>query len=160
MKLDKRRRQECKTNYKKRISLLKSKSFRLIVRKTNRYIILQIIKSKDAKDLVMFSTNSKELLKYGWPENMKNSLKSLTAAYMAGYLLGKRSNIKEGVILDSGIYPSTKGSRVYAAVKGISDSGIKINFDKKIIPTEDRIKGKNLKEDFSATFDKIIQKLK
>jgi large subunit ribosomal protein L18 len=156
MKIDKRRRIENKTNYRKRLTLLKGKSPRFVVRKTNRYIILQIIDSKGALDKVIYSVNTKELLKFGWPENMKNSLKSLSAAYLGGLLIGKKSGkIKERVILDSGLIPHTKGSRVYAALKGISDSGIKIEYDESIIPKEDRISGKNLKQDFSTYFNKI-----
>lgn len=140
MKLDKRRRRENKTNYSKRLILLKGNSPRLVIRKTNRYIILQIIESKKAQDKVSYSANSKELLKYGWPENKKGSLKSLGAAYLGGLLLGKKSkDIKEKVILDIGLIPNTKGSKVYAALKGFSDSGKEIKYKEEVIPSKERI---------------------
>jgi large subunit ribosomal protein L18 len=161
MKIDKKRRREGKTNYKKRLELLKSDSNRFIVRKTNKYLIMQIIESNKAQDKVIYSVNTKELIKKGWPENKKNSLKSISAAYLGGLLLGEKAKgkLKGIIILDSGLIPSTKGSRIYSAVKGLSDSGIEINFDKKILPEERRIQGKHMKEDFSEQFIKIKNKI-
>lgn len=141
MKLNKRRRREGKTNYPKRLALLKSKLPRLIVRKTNRYLILQIVESENAQDKILYGVNTKELLKFGWPEDKKGSLKSLAAAYLGGLLLGNKSKgLKEEVILDTGLIPNTKGSRIYAGMKGFSDSGKKIKYDKKIMPEENKIK--------------------
>ena len=155
MKLDKRRRIENKTNYRKRLVLLKSDSLRLVIRKTNKYLNLQIVKSEDAKDSVLHSVSSKDLLKSGWPETKKGSLKSLTASYLTGLLLGKNAKgIKERVVLDTGLAPSTKGSRIYAAVKGISDAGLKINYDKEIIPSQERIEGKG------TELESVFKKLK
>jgi len=153
-KLDKRRRQEGKTNYHKRLILLKSETPRLVVRKTNKYITLQIVESKKAQDKVLYTVSTKELLKHGWPVDKAGSLKSLSAAYLAGLLIGKKaSNVKSKIILDSGLITSTKGSRVYAAVKGIADSGIEIPFDEKVIPSDKMIN----KYDF---FDKVKEGLK
>jgi large subunit ribosomal protein L18 len=143
MKLNKKRRLEGKTNYKKRLILLKGDYLRLVVRKTNKYITLQIVKSEDAKDKVLYSASTKNLLKYKWPIEKTGSLKSLSAAYLAGLLLGKKAReLKQEIILDSGLIPNTKGSRVYAAVKGISDSGIAIKYDEKAMPNEEKIKNK------------------
>jgi len=140
-KLDKRRRRECKTNYTKRLILLKGKVPRLVVRKTNKYIILQIVESSHAQDKVVYSVNTKELLKQSWPEAKKGSLKSVTASYLGGLLLGKKAkDLKQEIILDSGLISNTYSSRVYAAVKGVADSGIKIKFNEKVVPSEERIK--------------------
>jgi len=152
MKLDKKRRRQYKTNYTKRLTLLKGNCPRLVVRKTNRYMILQIIESNDAQDSIQYSVNTKELLKHGWPEDKKGSLKSIPACYLGGLLLGKKSKEIKKVILDTGLIPNTKGSKVYAVVKGISDSGLEINYDKKVIPSEERIKGAHTKLE---GFDKI-----
>lgn len=104
---------------------------------------MQIIESKDAQDSVLYTVNTRELLEYGWPENKKGSLKSITAAYLGGLLLGKKAKeIKGRVILDTGLIPSTKGSRIYASVKGTIDSGLKINCDAKVFPSKDKIEGK------------------
>jgi large subunit ribosomal protein L18 len=140
-RVSKARRIKSKTNYTKRLILLKSESLRFVVRKTNRYIILQIVKSEAAQDKILFSVNTKELLKYGWPTEKIGSLKSLGAAYLAGFLIGKKSvnDIKEKVILDTGLIPNTKGSKIYSAVKGISDAGIDISYNEKVIPENERI---------------------
>jgi len=145
-KLDKRRRRENKTNYTKRLILLKGNFPRLVVRKTNKYIILQIIESSHALDKVTYTVNTKDLLKHGWPEDRKGSLKSIPAGYLGGLLLGKKAKeLKQEVILDSGLIPNTPGSRVYAAVKGIADAGIKIRFNEEVLPPEEKIRGENSK---------------
>lgn len=134
-KLDKRRRRENKTNYAKRLKLLKGNIPRLIVRKTNKYIILQIIESGNAQDKIISSVNTKELLNHGWPADKSGSLKNLSAAYLGGFLIAKKINKKfDKIILDSGLIPNTKGSRIYAAVKGAVDGGLNIPHDEKIFP--------------------------
>ena len=141
-KINKRRRREGKTNYHKRLTLLKSGAPRLVVRKTNKYIILQIVRSKDAQDKVLHTVSTKDLLKSGWPKDKEGSLKSLDAAYLGGLLIGKLaldSGLNERVILDSGLIPSTKGSRVYAVVKGAVDSGLKIAHGKEILPSNEMV---------------------
>jgi len=107
MKIEKKRRIENKTNYKKRLILLKSKTPRLVVRKTNKYLIIEIIESKNAQDYVESFVSTKELLNYGWPKEMSNSLKSVTAGYLAGLLIGKKTKAKE-IILDSGLIETQK----------------------------------------------------
>ena len=145
-----RRRSAGKTDYKARLALLKSNKPRLVIRKTNHYMVAQIIKSKEAQDAVICSANSKDLLKYGWPF----SLHSIPAAYLTGFLLSTKakSKIKEAV-LDIGLQRSTKGSRIYATLKGFIDGGISINYNADILPTEERIKGKHIKDEA----DKIAQ---
>jgi len=157
MKLDKKRRRQYKTNYTKRLILLKGNVPRLVVRKTNRYIILQIIESDDARDSVKYSVNTKELLKYGWAKDKAGSLKSIPAGYLGGFLLGKKAKRIKRIILDTGLIPNTKGSRVYAVVKGIADSGIEIKYDDKVMPSEERIKGNHIK---FGEFDKIKENIK
>ncbi|MBR9706694.1 50S ribosomal protein L18 [Candidatus Pacearchaeota archaeon] len=159
-KIVKRRRREGKTNYTRRLKLLVGKHPRFVFRKTNRYLILQIVQSSHAQDKVVHVTNSKELLKQGWPKEKTGSLKSLPAAYLSGYLLGKKvKDIKGKIILDVGLIPSTKGSKIYAALKGFSDAGVNIAHDKKILPTQERIEGENSKID-KETFNKIKEAIK
>ncbi len=134
-----RRRAEGKTDYKSRLGLLKSGKPRVIVRKTNRYIIGQIIISDSAKDKTIVEASSKELLSKGWPENLKGSLKNLSAGYLTGFLLGKKSKeIKEG-ILDAGLQRNVPNSRIYAFVKGLADSGFKIPHNKDVLPSDELI---------------------
>jgi large subunit ribosomal protein L18 len=143
MKIDKRRKVEGKTDYRQRLTLLKGQSPRFVVRKTNRYLILQIVESNDAQDSVKFGITTKDLIQHGWPEDKSGSLKSLTASYLGGYLIGKKMNHKERVILDMGLLRNTKGSRVYAAVKGLADAGIKIKYSEDVVPSEEMIEGEH-----------------
>lgn len=161
MKIQKRRRREHKTDYLKRIKLLKSRSPRIVFRKTNRYVIAQYVETREAQDRVVFGMNSKKLIDYGWPKELKNSLKSLPAAYLLGIVAGKKI-IKEKLktpILDLGMLRTVHKTKIYAFLKGIVDSGIEIKHKKSIFPDEEKIKGKNLKKDFSKTFDKIKSKV-
>jgi large subunit ribosomal protein L18 len=137
-----RRRREGKTDYMKRLALLKSRKPRVVVRRTNRYIIVQFIGFKGEGDGVIAYAFSKELEKYGWPYGGKN----LPAAYLTGYLAAMRAK-KAGVteaILDIGRFPSTKGSRLYAALKGVLDAGIDVPHSPEILPDEDRIRGEHI----------------
>lgn len=88
--IKKRRRIEGKTDYKARIKMLVSGKARVLFRKTNRYIIGQFVRSKEARDSVVVGTDSRELVKYGWPK--AESIKSTPAAYLTGFLLGKKSD--------------------------------------------------------------------
>lgn len=156
MKTIKRRRKENKTDYGIRLKLLKSEAPRIVFRKTNRYIIAEYVESKEAKDKVIFGLTSRVLLKYGWPEDMKGSLKSLPASYLLGFLIGKKI-VKEKLaapILDIGMIRNVNKGRVFSFIKGIIDSGIEIKCRKDALPEEDRIKGKKLKRDFSVFFRK------
>ena len=155
IKLDKKRKLQRKTNYNKRLILLKGRSPRLVIRKTNKYIIMQIIESKNAQDRILYSATTKDLLKQEWPEDKKGSLKSLAASYLTGLLLGKKckDKIKDKIILDTGLIPNTKGSRIYAGVKGIADSGLNISYNEKVMPSEEKIKS-----DYEF-FDKIKNKI-
>ncbi|MEM4271506.1 MAG: 50S ribosomal protein L18, partial [Candidatus Pacearchaeota archaeon] len=81
MKTPRRRRLEAKTDYKARLELLKSGKPRLVVRKSNKYMTIQIVKSEIAQDKVIVGTTSRILLEKGWPKEKSGSLKSLAAAY-------------------------------------------------------------------------------
>ena len=85
----KRRRRERKTNYLKRRRLLSGQKTRIVIRKSNRYIIIQAVESRFAQDKIITSCLSKSLLEYGWPKEKSGSLKSLPAAYLTGLLFGK-----------------------------------------------------------------------
>jgi len=106
MRTIKRRRIERKTDYKARLNLLKNEFPRIVVRKTNRYVLAQYVKSKEAQDYVLTLASSKELLDYGWPEERRGSLKSIPASYFTGLLLGKKikkiEKKKAEAILDIG----------------------------------------------------------
>ena len=157
MRTLKRRRKEYKTDYKKRFALLKSKLPRIIFRKTNRYLITQYIKSDGAQDKILIGIDSKVLLKYGWPK--EESIKSTPAAYLTGYLIGKKllSKRLEKPILDLGMARVLHKTVIYAFIQGLIDSGIKIECKKENFPEESRIKGEHLKN--KIPFDEIKSKI-
>ena len=164
MKIEKRRRRQGKTDYKARLSLLKSGKPRIVFRKTNKYIIGQYVKSKEAQDSVTIGVTSRDLLKFGWPKEMPGSLKSLPASYLTGFLLGKKILDKEdkaSAVLDIGLLRSIKKSKVYAFSKGLVDAGIEIPCSKEVFPDENRLVGRHMKKNPDA--EKIkheIEKIK
>ncbi len=145
IKVQFRRRRENKTNYTSRVKALKGRTPRLVVRKTNRYLVAQVVTSERAQDKVLLNANSKELLKYGWPE--KDSIKNLTAGYLLGLLVAEKAKKAgvERVILDLGLTKSTKGSRLYAVVKGAVDGGLDVPHSEEILPPSERIEGAHAK---------------
>lgn len=151
-----RRKREGKTNYKKRIGLVTSKQTRLVIRKTLSKIIAQLIDFKLEGDLIKVGVTSNELIKLGW----KGSVKNLPASYMTGYLIGKRAqkNKINEAILDIGLNTSIPGVRIYAALKGAIDAGLKINASKEIFPSEDRINGKHI-QNFANNLEEIKKKI-
>ncbi len=162
MRVQKRRRREYKTDYLKRLKLLKGEKPRIVFRKTNRYIIAQYIISEEAQDKILIGIDSRELKKYGWPENAQGSLKSIPASYLTGYLMGKNILKKklETPILDSGMNRVLHKNRIYAFLNGLVDSEIKINCKREFFPEDSRIKGGHLKnkipfEEIKLKIDKL-----
>lgn len=147
MKLWKKRRREAKTDYGKRIKLLKSNSPRIVVRRTNKYLIAQYVTSSEAKDKVEFGISSKQLIKYKWPKESQGSLKSISAAYLTGLLMAKEITNKklEKPIIDFGMTKNLHKTKIYAFLKGIIDGGIKISCKEEAFPSEERIKGEHLR---------------
>ena len=161
MRTLKRRRKEGKTDYGIRIKLLKSGVPRIIFRKSNRYIIAQYVISNEARDSVVAGITSRILLKYSWPEDMRGSLKSIPASYLTGLFFGKKIMQKklETPILDIGMIRSVNKNRAFSFIKGLIDAGVKIKCSEEAFPKEERIKGKNLKRDFSVMFAKIKKQI-
>jgi len=154
-----RRQRDGKTNYKKRLKLLKSKKPRIVVRKTLKNIIVQFINYNIKGDEVLTSAISSELKnkKYNW----KFSTSNTPAAYLTGLLAGKRAaekGIKEG-ILDIGLHHPSTGSKVFAVVKGLKEAGVSCPCDPSKIPTEDRILGKHLNEAIPKEVENIKNKI-
>ncbi len=163
MKTIKKRKRQGKTDYKARFGFLKSNLPRVTIRKTNKYINIQYIKSENAKDNVILNVSSKELLKNGWPKEARGSLKSIPAAYITGFIAGKEINEKDKnpkVLLDIGLQRNIHGSRIYSALKGIVDAGVNISYDKKCFPSNERIEGKNLNKNVQEAFTKTINGVK
>ncbi|MBN1792333.1 50S ribosomal protein L18 [Candidatus Woesearchaeota archaeon] len=148
-----RRKREGRTNYKKRLVYLKSRKPRLVIRKTNKQLILQITEYQPDGDKVLCAVTSKSLSKYGW----KYSYNNLPACYLAGVLLAKKAKtvkVSES-ITDLGFQTNAAGSRVFAAIKGAIDGGLNVPADEESFPSEDRLKGAHISSYFGSTEDKI-----
>jgi len=139
-----KRRRELKTNYAKRMSLLKSGNNRVVLRISNLYANIQYVEHNTKGDNTKFSLLSKDLNEFGWTKGYK----SVPACYLAGYLFGKNvlhNKLKKDAILDLGLQNAFKNGRLFAVVKGVIDSGLNIPCDKEVFPSDDRIKGKHNK---------------
>ncbi|MFX1450065.1 MAG: 50S ribosomal protein L18 [Promethearchaeota archaeon] len=138
-----RRRREGKTDYYYRKRLLLSEIPRIVVRKSLRHILVQLVEAKLEGDKVIISAHSKELIRdFGW----QFGCSSIPAAYLTGLLAGYKI-IKSGInnsILDIGIYRPIKKSRIFAALKGAIDAGVEIPHSEDILPDEERIKGSHI----------------
>jgi large subunit ribosomal protein L18 len=137
-----RRKREGRTNYKKRLSLLQSRKPRIIIRKTNRQIMLEVAEYAPDGDKIICGVSSIALKKLGW----KYACNNLPACYLAGLLLGKKAlakKVKEA-IADFGLHTPVAGSKLYAALKGAIDAGMNIPASEEVFPSEDRLKGKDI----------------
>ncbi|KAI3395473.1 hypothetical protein diail_1259 [Diaporthe ilicicola] len=154
-----KRRRAGKTDYyarKRLITQAKNKynapKYRLVVRFTNRDIILQIVSSEITGDKVFVSAYAHELRAYG----IEHGLTNWAAAYATGLLVARRALKKLGIDetftgveeadgeftlteaaetddgerrpfkanLDVGLARTSTGARVFGALKGASDGGI------------------------------------
>ncbi|MHA2081022.1 MAG: 50S ribosomal protein L18 [Candidatus Thorarchaeota archaeon] len=137
-----RRRRAGKTNYYRRRRLLLSRRPRLVVRKSNTNTIVQIVNASVVGDLTVASAISTELGGHGWTAGTGN----IPAAYLTGFLAGLRAKsrgVKEA-ILDVGLNPPVKGSRVYAALKGAVDAGLDVPHNPEVLPNESRVSGEHI----------------
>lgn len=135
-----RRRFEAKTDYKARLALIESGKMRLVIRKTNQYIIAQLVRTDVAQDFVVVSASSNELLTKGWSKEKRGSLKSRAAAYLTGLLLASKAKGKtEEAVLDLGMNRNIHKSRIYAALKGVIEGGISIPHNEIVLPSDEMI---------------------
>jgi large subunit ribosomal protein L18 len=139
-KVPRRRRREGKTNYYKRYVMVMSGHPRFVVRKTNKYIWVQIIVAKPEGDHTIAAAHSRELVtKFSW----KGGTSSTPAAYLTGLLAALRALQKgiEYAVPDIGLHRAIKGSIVFAAIKAANDAGLKVPVSEEVLPSEDRIRG-------------------
>jgi large subunit ribosomal protein L18 len=137
-----KRKRVHRTDYKKRVKLISGNYPRVVIRKSLRNIILQLVLYESNGDRIIVDARCTELKKYGWELSSGN----ICSAYLAGILLGTKAKKEkfEDLVADFGFFPSVKGSRMYAAIKGIIDSGLKVRCGDTVLPDEDRIYGKHI----------------
>jgi large subunit ribosomal protein L18 len=136
-----RRLREEKTNYRKRKHLLMGRRDYITVQISSENTLVQIHKPEMQGDKVLASAHSRYLLGKGW----KGSRKNIPAAYLTGYLAGKKALGKgvKAAVLYSGTRKYTQ--RMAAALKGVIDAGLDVPADSETFPNEERISGKHLK---------------
>ena len=135
-----RRLREEKTNYRKRGTMLMGKRDFITVNITNENTQVQILTPGMTGDTVIASAHSRYLLEKGW----KGSRKSVPAAYLTGYLAGKKAIGKgaKGAIMYTGTRRFTQ--RMSAALKGVIDAGLEVPADPETFPPIERINGEHL----------------
>ncbi len=151
-----KRRRLFKTNYKKRLALLKSRLPRLVARKSNRFFYVQFVEFGEKGDKTIAAACSRELRKSGFAGKCNTP-----SAYLTGLLAGKRA-LAKGVkkfVLDAGLHSASKGSILFAALKGAVDAGLATNFAEEIMPSAERIEGKHLAEAVQKSFLEVKQKI-
>ena len=152
-----KRRRQGKTDYHRRLRLLRSGAPRAVVRVSNTQVICQLVSYNPGGDAILHSVNGKALTdSYSWPEDA--SKKSIPACYVAGYALGKKA-VSAGnheAILDIGLAASSPGSRVFSALKGMIDAGLDIPHGASVLPSEESLSGKHIDDSLSSSVEASI----
>jgi len=165
-----KRRRQGKTDYAARRILLKrdrnkydTRKYRLVVRKTNRKIIAQIVYSTLTCDKVVCHADSQELTRYG----VKLGHTNYPAAYCTGLLLARRvlkqfklddkyegcpevtgewhENMAEEeddpnpltAYLDVGLTRTTTGNNCFGVLRGAVDGGLNVPYSERRFPGYD-----------------------
>src|SRR2546422_7554968 len=79
---------------------------------------------------------------------MKGTTRKVPAGLLNGAMAGRRPNgkgVKEA-ILDIGLKSSTKGSKLFAVLKGLSDAGLDVPHSDGPLPDKGRIGGAHISE--------------
>jgi large subunit ribosomal protein L18 len=150
-----RRRREGRTDYKRRVALLKSRQARVVVRRSLTNVRVQVVAYDATGDKVLASADGRELAALGLAGT---SGKSVPAAYLTGLLAGKRAKdagVTEAV-LDLGRQVPNKGGRIFAALKGVVDAGLEVPHDEAVIPAEERLNGEHI-EGFDANLVETVK---
>ena len=141
-----KRRRNGKTDYRRRMRMLRGGVPRAVVRLSNTQVTCQLVEFGMEGDRILASVNGKSLAKYGWPAGA--SRKSVPACYVAGH--GE-------AILDIGLAASSPGSRVFAALRGMVDAGLDIPHGEGVLPDDDRINGTHIDESIAAAVEAAMK---
>ncbi len=152
-----RRRRENRTDYYARRRLLRSQEARAIVRRSNKNIAIQFAEFGMEGDRVLVAASTKELQGMGWTR----SCSSIPAAYLVGYLAGKKA-LKAGIeyaVLDIGMQKVQHGGVLFATVAGMCDAGLEVPHGEDVLPDEDRLLGKHIDEGIEADVNSLKEKM-
>ena len=143
-KVPMRRRREARTDYHQRLRLLKSGKPRLVARKSNDHTRAQLILTGAQGDETVASAVSADLEEFGWEAPTGN----LPAAYLTGYLAGKRA-VEAGLeeaVLDIGLNTATPGNKVFAVQEGAIDAGLEVPHNEAVFADWQRTRGTHIAE--------------
>jgi len=148
-----RRRREVRTDYHQRLRLLKSGKPRLVARVSNQHVRAQLVTTGPHGDDTVASAHSGDLAEYGWEAPTAN----LPAAYLTGYLAGKRAleaGLEEAV-LDIGLNTATPGAKVFAVQEGAIDAGLDVPHNESVFADWDRTRGEHIADYASQLEDPL-----
>ena len=119
-------------------------------------MLVQLVDYADQGDKVLVSVKSNELKALGYTLHTANT----SAAYLTGMLAGKKAQkagVTGEVIVDFGLQEVAFGNKLFAAVKGLLDSGLQVKVGEEVFPAEERINGEHLS---GKDAGKVIEKVK
>ena len=164
-KVSYRRRRKNATNYTKRLALIKSESSRLVVRASNKGVLVQVISFDPAGDKTLACAKSSEVEKFGWL-----SQANTPTAYLTGALAAKKALAAgaKSCNLDIGMSTPSAGRILFAAAMGAKDAGLALSLGEGLVDMK-RIDGSHIseyakkleeenKEKFSKQFSRYIKK--
>jgi large subunit ribosomal protein L18 len=154
-----RRKREGRTDYKKRLVLLKSGMPRLVIRASNKSMQAQIVEYSPDGDKVLATVHATDLKKHGW----NGATGNLPAAYLTGVLLAhklKKHTLGADLILDIGLQKHHKGGRLYAVAKGAIDGGLAVRVSEDVLPSQERLSGAHINEKIAGQISTVKAKLK
>ena len=140
------------------MKLLVSRGNRVVIRKSLKSVQIQVVEYLPDGDKILISAHSRDLKKYG----IEGSI-NLPVAYLTGLLCGVKA-VKAGVksgIVDLGLQRAHSGGKLFAALKGLVDSGFDVPFGAESFPSDERLVGghisnESIKKAFEAAKTKIL----
>ena len=152
-----RRRREGTTNYYTRRKLLTGHVTRAVLRRSNRNVSIQFVEFNMEGDKILATASTRDLCGMGW----EYTCSTIPAAYLAGYLAGKRALAAgiENAVLDIGMQNPKVGGVLFAALAGMCDAGLEIPHGEGILPSEDRLMGKHINEGIEAAMSSLKEKM-
>lgn len=151
-----KRRMHGKTDYAKRLALMKSGKIRMVIRCSNKGLVIQFVQYSEKGDIIIYNMHSSLLKKlYNFPAKCNTPTAYLTGLY-AG-IRAKAKGVAEAIVDIN--KTASKGAIVFVAVKGATDAGINIPMDEaKIVP--ERLNCSHLqkiKQQFDETKLKVLK---
>ena len=148
-----RRRRDNQTDYYVRKKLLTSGAPRAVVRRSSKNISVQFVNFGMLGDATAASASSKELKALGW----NGSCANIPAAYLTGYLAGKKA-LKAGIgyaVLDIGMQTPAKGAVLFASVAGMVDAGLEVPHGEGVLPSEERLNGGHINDSLKESVEAV-----